>query len=160
MVKNTPFSATDPGSFPVWGRSLGGRHGKPLQYSCLRIPWTEEPGVLHSKGSQRVRHYWTTAVYFIVFLFYAFYVLLFALVPKSCLTLLQPHRLWPSRLFCPWDFPGKNTGVGCHSLLWGIFLTQGLNPDLLHCRWILYCLSHHGSPKSTIFQYKMKKNFN
>ena len=38
--------------------------------------------------------------------------------------------------------PGKNTGVGCHSLLQGIFLTQGLNPGLLHCRRILYCLSH------------------
>ena len=36
-------------------------------------------------------------------------------------------------LFRPWDFPGKNTGVGCHFLLQGIFLTQGLNPGLLHC---------------------------
>ena len=34
--------------------------------------------------------------------------------------------------FCPWDSPGKNTGVGCHALLQGIFLTQGLNPCLLH----------------------------
>ena len=40
----------------------------------------------------------------------------------------------------------KNTGVGCHSLLWGIFLTQGTNPDLLHCRWVFYRLSHEGSP--------------
>ena len=38
----------------------------------------------------------------------------------------------------PWDSPGKNTGVGCHFLLQGIFLTQGSNPHLLHCRWILY----------------------
>ena len=44
------------------------------------------------------------------------------------------------------DFPGKNTGVGCHSLLQGIFLTQGSNPGLLHCRHILYRLSHQGSP--------------
>ena len=42
----------------------------------------------------------------------------------------------------PWGFPGKNTGVGCHSLLQGIFLTQGLNPGLLPCRQILYHLSH------------------
>ena len=35
-------------------------------------------------------------------------------------------------LLCPWNFPGKNTGVGCHFLLQGIFLTQGLNPHLLH----------------------------
>ena len=37
----------------------------------------------------------------------------------------------PARLLCPWDFPSKNTGVGCHSLLQGIFSTQGLNPFLL-----------------------------
>ena len=45
------------------------------------------------------------------------------------------------------DSPGKNTGVGCHALLRGIFPTQGLNPGLPHCRWILYHLSHQGSPK-------------
>ena len=50
-----------------------------------------------------------------------------------------------SRLLCPWDFPGKHTGVGCYSLLQGIFPTQGLNPGLLHYRQILYCLSHQGS---------------
>ena len=38
----------------------------------------------------------------------------------------------PARLLCPWDSPGKNTGVGCHALLQGIFLTQGLNLHLLH----------------------------
>ena len=43
-------------------------------------------------------------------------------------------------------FPGKKTGVGCHSLLHGIFPTQGSNPGLPHCRQILYCLSHQGSP--------------
>ena len=48
---------------------------------------------------------------------------------------IQPHRPQPSRLLCPWDSPGKNTGVGSHSFLQGIFLTQGLNPGLLHCRW-------------------------
>ena len=45
------------------------------------------------------------------------------------------------------DSPGKTTGVGCHDLLQGIFLTQGSNPGLLHCRQILYCLSHQGSPR-------------
>ena len=59
---------------------------------------------------------------------------------------LWPHGLEPTRLLCPRDFPGKNTGVGCHSLLQGIFLPQGSNPGLLHCRWILYCQSHQGSP--------------
>ena len=45
---------------------------------------------------------------------------------------LRPRGLEPARLFCPWDFPGKNTGVGCHFLLQGNFPTQGLNPGLLH----------------------------
>ena len=43
-------------------------------------------------------------------------------------------------------FPGRNTGVKGHSLLQGVFLTQGSNPGLLHCGWILYRLSHQGSP--------------
>ena len=49
---------------------------------------------------------------------------------------------------CPWDFPGKNTGVGCHFLLQEIFLTQGLNLGLLHGRQMLYHLSHHAYSKS------------
>ena len=44
------------------------------------------------------------------------------------------------------DFTGKNTGVGCHALLQGIFPTQGSNPGLPHCRQISYSLSHQGSP--------------
>ena len=44
-----------------------------------------------------------------------------------------------------WNSPGKNTGVGCHSLLQWIFPTHGLNPGLLHCRQILYWLSYQGS---------------
>ena len=44
-----------------------------------------------------------------------------------------------SRLLCPWDFPGKKTRVGCHFLLQGIFLTEGLNLCFLHCMQILYC---------------------
>ena len=55
---------------------------------------------------------------------------------------LRPHRLQPARLLCPWDSPGKNTGMGCHALLQGIFPTQGSNPGLLHRRRSLCCLSH------------------
>ena len=51
---------------------------------------------------------------------------------------LQPHELQPSRLLCSLDTPGKNTGMGCHSLLQGISLAQGLNQGLMHCRWILH----------------------
>ena len=57
------------------------------------------------------------------------------------------RSLSPVRLFAtPWTSAGQNTGVGSRSLLQGIFPTQGLNPGLLHCRWILYQLSHQGSP--------------
>ena len=55
----------------------------------------------------------------------------------------------------PWDCvhgdsPGKNTGVGCHALLQGIFPIQVSNLGLLHCRQIVYHLSHHGSPQDII----------
>ena len=56
------------------------------------------------------------------------------------------------RLLCPWDFPGKSTGVGCCFLLQEIFPTHGLNPRLLHCRQTLYHLSHQGRPYLFIFQ--------
>ena len=46
------------------------------------------------------------------------------------------------------DSPGRNTRVGCHALLWGIFPNQGSNPGLLHCRWIPYHPSHQGSPRT------------
>ena len=59
---------------------------------------------------------------------------------------LRPHGLQPARLLCSWDSPGKNTGVGCHSFLQGIFLTQASNLGLLHCRQVLYHLSHQGNP--------------
>ena len=59
---------------------------------------------------------------------------------------LWPHGLWPTRLLSPLDFPGKNTSVGYHFLLQGIFPTQGSNPpcllSLLHCKRILHPLSH------------------
>ena len=50
-------------------------------------------------------------------------------------------------IYCPWNSPGQNIGVGSLSLLLGIFPAQGLNPGLPHCRWILYHLSHKGSPR-------------
>ena len=68
------------------------------------------------------------------------------LVTKSCPALLQPHELRPTRLLCPWDFPGKNTRVGCHTPLQGIFPTQGSNLCLLHWQADSSLLSHQGSP--------------
>ena len=77
------------------------------------------------------------------------------LVAQSCLTHRDPVDCSPPGSSVHGDSPGKNTGVGCHALLQGIFPTQGSNPGLLHCRWILYHLSHQGNP-STILQYKIK----
>ena len=59
---------------------------------------------------------------------------------------LWPYGLQPTKLCCPWNFPGKKTGVGCHFFSQGIFPTQGSNPGLLYCRWMLYSLSHQGRP--------------
>ena len=51
---------------------------------------------------------------------------------------LWSHGLKPTRFLCPWNSPGKNTGMGCHSLLQVILLTQGSSLGLLHCRQIFY----------------------
>ena len=59
---------------------------------------------------------------------------------------LRAHGLQPTKLLCPWDFPGKNTGVGCYFLLKGIFLSQGSNLGFLHYMQFLYWLSYQGSP--------------
>ena len=63
-------------------------------------------------------------------------------VAQSCPTLCNPME------YSPWNSPGQNTGVTSLSLLQGIFPTQGWNPGLPHCRWILYQLCHKGSPKA------------
>ena len=67
--------------------------------------------------------------------------------PSDMSDSLWPQGLQPTRLLHPWDSPGKNTGVGSHFLLQGIFPTQGLNPGLPHCRQTLYHLSHQGIPQ-------------
>ena len=55
VLKNPPARSGDPGSIPGSGRSPGEGNGNPFQYLVWRIPWTEEPDVLPSMGSQRVR---------------------------------------------------------------------------------------------------------
>ena len=68
---------------------------------------------------------------------------------------LRPHGL-----YSPWNSPGQNTGVGSLSLLQGIFPTQGLNPGLPYCRWILYQLSHreaHCPTNYNLFCQKVHK---
>ena len=65
-------------------------------------------------------------------------------VTQLCPT-LWPHQLQPARLFCPWNYPGQNTGMGSCSFLQGIFPSQGSNSGLLHCRQMPYHLSHQTS---------------
>ena len=82
----------------------------------------------------------------------------------SCVQLFATPWTVAHQLLCPWNVPGKNTGVGCHFILQGIFPTQGSNPDLLHllhCRWILYLLSYGESPslfvnKGKVFFYGLR----
>ena len=69
---------------------------------------------------------------------------------QSCLTLCNPIDCSPPGTSVHGDSPGKNTGVGCHALLQGIFPTQESNQGLLHFRQILYQLSYQGSPEFTI----------
>ena len=67
-------------------------------------------------------------------------------VVQLCPTLCNPMDCSPPGSSVHGDSPGKNTGVGCHALLQGIFPTQGSNPGLPHRRRILYHLSHQGNP--------------
>ena len=66
---------------------------------------------------------------------------------QSCPTLCDPKGCSTPGSSVSGDSAGKNTGVDCHALLQGFFLTQGSKPGLLHCRQILYQLSHQGSPR-------------
>ena len=77
------------------------------------------------------------------------YILVFLIVDwsESEHLLVVSDSLWPYGLHSTWNYPGQNTGVGSYSLLQGIFPTQGSNPCLLHCRWIIFQLSHQESPR-------------
>ena len=76
-----------------------------------------------------------------------YYLLVLCLIAQSCLILCDPMDCSLPSSSVPGVSPGKNSGVGCHALLQEMFPTQGLNPGLLHCMWILYHLSHQGIPR-------------
>ena len=78
---------------------------------------------------------------------YIYIYAVLCLVTQSCPTLYNPMDSSPPGPSVHGDFSGKNTEMGCHALLQGIFPTRRSNPGLLHCRWIVYCLSHQGSPR-------------
>ena len=118
VVKNQTANAGDTGLIPGLEICLGEGNGNPLQYSCLGNPMDRRPwhATVHGvTNSQTQLNDWACT---------------HALIPLFAV-------LWTvaPRLPCPWDFPGKNTAVGCHVLLQGIFPTQGLNPNFL-------CLLH------------------
>ena len=68
-------------------------------------------------------------------------------VPQLCLTLCDSMDYTVHGIYSSWNSPGQNTRVGSLSLLQGIYPTQGSNPGFLHCRQILYQLSHKGRPR-------------
>ena len=82
---------------------------------------------------------------------------LISLLSKGLKSLLQNQNSKASILFCPWDFPGKNTGVGCHFLLQGIFPTQGSNLHLLH--WQADPFSPQGNAHKHINSHKLWTGF-
>ena len=79
------------------------------------------------------------------------------LVTQSCSTVCNLRDCSPPGSSVHGDSPGKNTGVGCHAPVQGIFSTQGSNSGLLRCRWILYHLSHQESPQWNI-THLLRKN--
>ena len=113
-----------------------------------RIPGTREPGGLPSMGSHRVGHAWSNlaaaAAISLREEFQIIYIFGSDSVSRSVVSdSLWPHGLQATRLLCPWD-SGQEYWSGYHSLLQGIFPTQGLNSGLLRCRQILYLLRHKG----------------
>ena len=118
-----------------------GEDGNPLQCSCLENPrdggacWAAVYGVTQSRTRLKRLSSSSSSPYCASERPYELKIeslnscVACCLVTKSCQTLLRPHGLQPARFLCPWGFPGKNAGVGCH-FHW--------NPSLLHCRWILY----------------------
>ena len=99
-----------------------------------------EPYMEQQTGSKVEKEYIKTILSLCLFNLYAECCVL-CLVAQSCLSLCDPMDYSPAGSSVHGDSPGKNIGVGFHALLQGIFPAQGLNPGLLHCRWILYQLS-------------------
>ena len=82
-----------------------------------------------------------------IHIYTSIYIYTYLYISESESHSVVSDSLRPHGLYSPWNSPGQNTGVGSLSLFQGIFPTQGSNPVLSHCRWILYQLSHKGSPR-------------
>ena len=118
--------------FHPWGGSPEEGHATHSSILAWRIWRTEEPSRLQSIRSQRTRHEWSDLAHTHL-VFYSHTMCVPSRLAMS--NSLWPIGLQPARLLCPCNFLGKNTGMGCHFLLQGVFLTQGANPHLL-------CLLH------------------
>ena len=92
----------------------GKSHGQRSLVGCRLWGRTESDTTEATQQQQQFYYYYLLFIYSVSC----------SVVPDS----LQPLGLQPARLLCPWDFPGQDTGFGCHFLLQGIFLTQGSNP--------------------------------
>ena len=140
---------------PTSGDSFEIAHSSILAW---KTPWTEELGRLQSTGSQSQTGLSMQS--------HTLAALLPSSGQKSGMQLnilqcpgcshsvsrvwpLQPHKLQPTRLHCPWYLLGKNTGVSCHFHLQGIFPTQGSNPHLLHWQADSLPLSYQGISQCT-----------
>ena len=131
-------NAGDPGLIPESGRSPGEGNGNPLQYSCLENPMDRGAwqATVHRVPKSRTQLSDFT------------YLACCCCCLAATQCLFETYGLQPARLLWPWDFLGKNTGIGNHLPLPGVFLTQGLNLGLLIGKQILLPLSHQGSPNS------------
>ena len=161
MVKNLPTV------WETWVRFLGWED--PLEKG-MATHSTILSGEFHGQRSltgyspqwQRVRHDWPTNTslqpqWSLVFIqrrwcsVYGRTGRVVVSVTQSHPTLRNPMDCSLNRLLCPWNSLAKNTGVGSHSLLQGIFPIQGSNPDLLHCRQVPYRPRHQVSPSGMYF---------
>ena len=100
------------------------------KYPWVRCTWTITIEELCSEIAPSIKEKWSEVK-----------------ITQVCSTLCDFMDCSPPGTSVHGDSPGKNTAVDCHFLLQGIFPTQGLNPGLLHCRRILYQMSHKESPR-------------
>ena len=127
LSKLKPQATLETGSIPGSGRSPGGGMATHCSVPAWGTPWMEEAG----EQGQLKQGCGCGCV---------------AQLCQLCPVLPDPRDCSSPGSSVHGDSPGKNTGVGCHALLQGIFPTQGSNPGLPHCRQIRYCLTHQGSP--------------
>ena len=113
-----------------------------FQFICLKMVTVQENSDFRNNKFSQIAKKLQIANF--LFIFLCFIIVVVQLV-KSCPTLLQPHELQPKRLLCPWDFLGKNFGVGCNFLFQGVIPTQGSNPCFLYWQADFLPPSHLGA---------------